>query len=106
MANFVTNVAGQKLPTFNPFKQNLPDFVKVLPSGKWSFTLDNQLSKTFSTCERKFAYRHIDNIGPKGEAGFKLMVGTWWSSVMKDYYEALADARITEEKVQNIAARQ
>lgn len=80
------------------------NFAKVDIDGRWIFHLDNHLCQTFAGCERRFMYRHIRHINPKGLGSFKMQVGSWWSLVMKDYYEAFAKHQLTEAFVMTAAA--
>ena len=63
---------------------------EVLPDGRWAFYFDHHLISTFSTCGMKFKYKHMDHLGVKGVKPFAMSIGSWWSDVMSDFYEAIA----------------
>jgi hypothetical protein len=66
-----------------------PTWLKELPDGRHALYLDNLLLSSYVECERKFQYRHIDNIVPKGSGDrtASMWLGLWWASVMEIFYE-------------------
>ena len=88
--------------------QQLPKFIQLGEDGRWIFHLDNHLCATFDSCPRRFQYRHITHIAPKGLTRFKMQLGSWWSLVMKDYYEQFAKSPATADKefIMRTAAKQ
>lgn len=88
-----------------------PPFYQILPDGKFSFFIDASMMKDFSLCESYFHLRHVKNLRAKGQATgkkpFAMTIGSWWSSVMETFYNALRDGKdITNDDVQRIALEQ
>jgi PD-(D/E)XK nuclease superfamily protein len=91
----------------------LPTYAKILPDGRWCFHLDNHLCSYFDSCERKFEYRHVKQVAPRGLGSFKMVVGQWWSAVLKDYYDEVAAEQHTpmykphsQQRIMELAAKQ
>lgn len=90
-------------------------FYELLPGGKFRFFVDATLLKDFAICERRFWFRHIQNLRPnprivKGKTSdyisFPIAVGGWWSDVMEQFYNLMKlDAPITEQLVTDIALK-
>jgi hypothetical protein len=71
-------------------------FYKILPDGRFEFFVDASLLKSFSLCEAYFHLKHIKNLRPKSLAvtkPFAMAVGSWWSDVMEQFYNAIRDGR-------------
>ena len=90
-------------------------FVQIQPDGRWLFKIDHHMRTTYETCHLKFKYAHVPsvlegvNFGKvlrrKGRSGFKMEVGSWWSDVMQEYYQALARRELTKPFVMAAAAK-
>jgi hypothetical protein len=65
-----------------------PNWIRPLEDGRYALYLDNLLLSSYVECERKFRYRHIDNIIEKGSTGRSASqwLGIWWASVMEEFY--------------------
>jgi len=64
---------------------------EVLPDGRWKFNIDHTTLQSFTTCERLFKFKHLNNARRKGGFAFNTAVGIWWSEVMSDFYERIYD---------------
>lgn len=76
-----------------------------LPDDRWAFYFDSHMVGTFSDCETKFRYAYRDNLRLKGDRNFATQVGSWWSSVMSDFYELMAAGHLTLARAMESAGR-
>src|SRR6266852_2990174 len=80
-----------------------------IDKGRFIFFVDASLLKSFSHCERYFYLKHVKNLRPKGVYAMKpfaMAIGSWWSDVMEDFYNALRDKRpLIADDIQDIALR-
>src|SRR5882762_4417036 len=80
-----------------------------IDKGRFIFFVDASLLKSFSHCERYFYLKHVKNLRPKGVYAtkpFAMAIGSWWSDVMEDFYNALRDKRpLIADNIQDIALR-
>jgi PD-(D/E)XK nuclease superfamily protein len=87
-----------------------PSFYKILPDGRFEFFLDASMMKDFSLCESYFYHKHVKNLRLKGLSTtkpFPMVIGSWWSSVMEVFYNALRDKKdFTPQDVQDTALTQ
>jgi PD-(D/E)XK nuclease superfamily protein len=70
-----------------------PNWIRCLDDGRHAVYLDNLLLSVYVECERKFKYRHIDNLIEKGSTGrtASQWLGIWWASVMENFYRGMMD---------------
>src|SRR5258708_34712182 len=82
-------------------------FYEVQPNGKYLFFVDASLLKSFSSCEAYFYLKHVKDLRQKGFAitkPFPMAIGSWWSDVMKLFYNALRDRQeLSLQHIQDIA---
>lgn len=64
---------------------------EILSDGRYLIHLDHHKLSTFTTCERLFDFVHLRNQRRKGGLAFNTSVGIWWSAVMSDLYEGIAE---------------
>ena len=64
---------------------------EVLPNGRWKFNIDHTTLQSFTTCERLFKFKHLNNARRRGGFAFNTAVGIWWSEVMSEFYESIHD---------------
>jgi hypothetical protein len=87
-----------------------PSFYEILPDGRFQFMIDASMVKDFSLCEAYFHLRHVKNLRLRGHdvvRPFSMAIGSWWSSVMEDFYNSLRDGKeLTQQGVQDIALKQ
>ena len=80
-----------------------------LDRGRMVFFLDASLLKSFAQCERYFYLHHVKNLRPKGLAvsrPFPMAIGSWWSDVMEEFYNAMRDGKLLlPDHIQDIALR-
>lgn len=97
---------AQTLTQVQPERQRGENFFEVLPDGRWAFWLDHHLIDGFNTCERKFYWKHVRLLRPKGPTRVVLSIGSWWSAVMEDYYNEMSKGTLTKIKAIGFAAKQ
>jgi PD-(D/E)XK nuclease superfamily len=88
-------------------QQKAFSFYEIQKDGRILFFVDASLLKSFSHCERYFYLKHVKNLRPKGYAvtkPFPMAIGSFWSDVMEDFYNALRDNHeLTNEEIKNYA---
>lgn len=72
-------------------------FYEIQPDGRIAFFIDASMMKDFSHCEEYFHLKHIQKkklkSANRGIMPFPMAIGSWWSDVMEQFYNALRDGR-------------
>jgi len=63
-------------------------FFKIRDDGKWEIYLDATMAGTFGVCEMMYREAFLERLVPKGDHPFARDLGSWWSAVMEQIYNA------------------
>lgn len=64
------------------------EIYSIRPDGRWNIYLDASMASAFGICPQYFYYSYVRNIQPKGDRPFARDLGSWWSSIMEEIYNA------------------
>lgn len=72
-------------------------FYQIQPDGRLLFYVDASMMKDFSHCEAYFHLKHVQRkklkSANRGIMPFPMAIGSWWSSTMEKFYNALRDGK-------------
>lgn len=83
--------------------ETLPYFIRLRDGeSRVDMFVDSSMLRLFSDCERKFHFRYIRGLVPKGRP-FAMNIGAWWSKVTEHYYKLLAEGMLNKAKLLDFA---
>ena len=74
------------------------EFYKIRPDGKWEIYLDATMAGNFGVCEAMFYEGFVRRLVPKGDRPFARDLGSWWSEVMENIYNAEFNSKRLDSK--------
>lgn len=64
------------------------EFYRIRDDSRWEIYLDATMCGTFGVCEAMFYEAFVQRLVPKGDHPFARDLGSWWSAVMEEIYNA------------------